>query len=298
MTDWMSKTQMTPRILSCMTRWMMDQSVQFSPSVVWLFATPWTASLSITNSQSLLKLMSIKSVMPSNHLILCCPLLLLPSFLASGFFQWVSSSHQVAKVLELQHQSFQWIFRADFLKDWLVWSPCSPRDSQESSPSAAAAAAKSLQSCRTLCNPIDGSPPGSPIPGILQARILEWVAISFSNAWKWKVKVKSLSHVQLRSWVWFWMQWVTCLCDTQVEVIQWSIRYVDLEVRSDFLGGSDGKEFACSSGDPGLIPGWGRSPGEGNGYPLQYSCLENPMGWGTSRVIVHGVTKSQTRLSD
>ena len=56
----------------------------------------------------------------------------------------------------------------------------------------AAAAAKSLQSCPTLCDPIDGSPPGSPIPGILQARTLEWVAISFSNAWKWKVKGKSL----------------------------------------------------------------------------------------------------------
>ena len=53
-----------------------------------------------------------------------------------GLFQWVSSSHQVAKVLEfqLQHQSFQWIFRTDFLQDWLVWSPCGPRDSQESSP--------------------------------------------------------------------------------------------------------------------------------------------------------------------
>ena len=62
--------------------------------------------------------------------------------------------------------------------------------------SYAAAAARSLQSCLTLCNPIDDSPPGSPIPGILQARTLEWVAISFSNAWKWKVKVKSLSHVQ------------------------------------------------------------------------------------------------------
>ena len=58
-------------------------------------------------------------------------------------------------------------------------------------------AAKSLQSCPTLCDPIDGSPPGSPVPGILQARMLEWVAISFSNAWKWKVKVKSLSRVQL-----------------------------------------------------------------------------------------------------
>ena len=62
---------------------------------------------------------------------------------------------------------------------------------------AAAAAAKSLQSCPTLCDPIDGSPPGSPVPGILQARILEWVAISFSNAWKGKVKVKSLSRARL-----------------------------------------------------------------------------------------------------
>ena len=62
---------------------------------------------------------------------------------------------------------------------------------------AAAAAAKSLQSCPTLYDPRGGSPPGSPVPGILQARTLEWVAIAFSNAWKWKVKVKSLSHVQL-----------------------------------------------------------------------------------------------------
>ena len=61
----------------------------------------------------------------------------------------------------------------------------------------AAAAAKLLQSCPTLCDPIDGSPPGSPIPGILKARTLEWVAISSSNAWKWKVKVKSLSHIRL-----------------------------------------------------------------------------------------------------
>ena len=61
----------------------------------------------------------------------------------------------------------------------------------------AAAAAKSLQSCPTLCDPIDGSPPGSPVPGILQARTLEWVASSFSNAWKWKVKGKSLSRVWL-----------------------------------------------------------------------------------------------------
>ena len=65
-----------------------------------------------------------------------------------------------------------------------------------------AAAAKSLQSCPTLCDPIDGSPLGSPVPGILRARTLEWFAISFSNAWKWKVKVKSLSHVWLFAIPW------------------------------------------------------------------------------------------------
>ena len=67
---------------------------------------------------------------------------------------------------------------------------------------SAAAAAKSLQACVTLCDPIDVSPPGSPIPGILQARTPEWVAISFSSAWKWKVKVKSLSRIRLLATPW------------------------------------------------------------------------------------------------
>ena len=71
--------------------------------------------------------------------------------------------------------------------------------------SSAAAAAKSLQSCSTLCDPIDGSPSGSPVPGILQARTLECVAISFSNAWKWKVKVKSCPVIK------------SSLCFTQLE---------------------------------------------------------------------------------
>ena len=116
-------------------------SVQFSSIqlliYVWLFVTSWIAAhqtiLSITNPRSLLKLMSIESVMPSNHLILCRPLLFLPSIFPSirVFFQWVSSLHQMAKVLEfqLQHQSFQWIFRTDFLYIWLVGFPCSPKDS-------------------------------------------------------------------------------------------------------------------------------------------------------------------------
>ena len=96
------------------------------------------ASLSISNSQSLLKLMSIALVIVSNQIIFCRPLLLLPSIFPSikSLFQWVGSSHQVAKVLEvqLQHQSFQWIFRTNFLWDGLVGSPCIPGDSQEFSP--------------------------------------------------------------------------------------------------------------------------------------------------------------------
>ena len=111
-----------------------------SLSWVQLSATPWTvahqAFLCFTNSWGLLKFMSIELVMLSDYLILCCPLLLLPSIFSSIFFQWVGSSHQVAKGLELQlqHQSFQWIFRADLLQNGLVGSPCSPRHAQESSP--------------------------------------------------------------------------------------------------------------------------------------------------------------------
>ena len=101
------------------------KSLVQSLSHVWLFATPWRAarqaSLSITNSQSLLKLMPIESVMPSSHLILCHPLLLLPPSPSQlqGLFQWVNSSPEVAKVLEfqLQHQSFQWTPRTDLLQD-------------------------------------------------------------------------------------------------------------------------------------------------------------------------------------
>ena len=90
----------------------------------------------------------------------------------------------------------------------------------------AAAAAKSRQSCPTLCDPIDSSPAGSSVHGILQARTLEWVAISSSNAWKWKVKVKSLSRVRI-PWV-----WANCLSSFAVKTVSgqnW--RYVE------YLGG-------------------------------------------------------------
>ena len=120
--------------------WKLLEIIVQSLNHVQLFVTPWTAtsqaSLFFIIYQSLLRLMSIESVMPSNHLILLPsypPALSLSQY--QGLFQWVDSSHQVAKILELQlqHQSFQWIFRVDFLEDWLVWSPCSPRDSQEPS---------------------------------------------------------------------------------------------------------------------------------------------------------------------
>ena len=115
-------------------------SVQ-SLSRVQLFATPWTAacqaSLFITNSRSLPKLMSIDAIQPSHSLLSPSP----PALNLSqhqGLFKWVRSLHQVAKLLglPLQPQSFQWIFRVDHLQDWLVWSPCCPRDSQESSPAS------------------------------------------------------------------------------------------------------------------------------------------------------------------
>ena len=157
---------------------------------------------------------------------------------------------------------------------------------------AAAAAAASLQLCLTLCDPTDGSPAGSPVPGILQARTLAWAAISSSNAWKWKVKVKSLSRdptdcslpgssvhgiFQARglewvatagegstgpsdSWVW---GWGSC------RVSMWTGRHLQ-------------------------VPGPGRSPEEGNGYPLQNPCLENLMDRGARQATVHGAAESDT----
>ena len=144
-------------------------SVQ-SLSRVRLFVTPWIvahqASLSITNYWSSLKLTSIQLVMPSSHLILCCPLLLLPPILPSIR---VFSNESTLHMRWPKYWSFSFSI-----------PPGKPQNNH--------AAAKSLQLCPTLCDPIDGSPPGSPVPGILQARTLEWVAISFSNARQWKVK--------------------------------------------------------------------------------------------------------------
>ena len=186
------------------------------------------ASLSLTITWSLPKFMLSSSVMPSSHLILWRPFLpLLQCFPASGTFQmsrlFVSDDQNTASASVLPVSIQGWsplrltnlislLFKghSGVFSSTIVWrhqffgvcllsilALTTIHDPWEDYSLAATAAAKSLQSCPTLWDPIDGSPPGSPIPGILQARTLEWVAISFSNAWKWKVKVKSLSRVRL-----------------------------------------------------------------------------------------------------
>ena len=102
--------------------------------------------------------------------------------------KWLSSSMYMS-MYEPIHIYFQAI---SLIQNWIKYE-------HSVHPLSAAAAAKSLQSCPTLCDPKDGSPTGSPIPGILKARTLEWVAISYSNAWKWKVKVKPLNPVWLHN---------------------------------------------------------------------------------------------------
>ena len=131
--------------------------------------------------------------------------------------------------------------------------------------SSAAAAAKSLQPCPTVCDPTDGSPPGSHIPGIVQARTLKWVAISSSNAWKGKVKVKLLSQVWLLATPW-------------TEAYQ-----------APLSMGFSRQEYWCGVPLP--------SP-EGKVYPLQYSSLDSSTDRGAWRAMVHGVAKSRTGLSD
>ena len=107
------------------------------------------------------------------------------------------------QISKLMFKDRRW-FCPDYFQNqtWSLVGEVQCRSFYSFEDAAAAAAAKSLQSCPTLCNPRDSSPPGSPVPGILQARTLEWVAISFSNAWKWKVKVKSLSRVWLFTTPW------------------------------------------------------------------------------------------------
>ena len=152
-----------------------------------------------------------------------------------------------------------------------------------------AAAAKSLQSCLTLCDPIDRSLPGSSVPGILQARTLEWAAISFSKAWKWKVKVKPLSPVWLFETPWT-AAYQAPLSMGVSRQEYWSGLPSAFSVWS--RGGKKKKnhsstlQFSCNETQRSVESTFSPSichavmGPEGNGTPLQYSCLENPMDGG------------------
>ena len=191
-------------------------------SRVQLFETPWTTacqvSLSITNSQSLLKFMSIESVMPSNHLILCRPLLPLPSIFPS------ISVFSIESVLRIR------------------WSKCWSFSVSIS--------------------------PSNEYSELMSFILTGWISL----------QSKGLSRV---------------FSNTTVEKHQFFCAQLSLSSNShihmDFPCGSAGKESACNVGDLGLIPGLGRSLGEGNGYPCQYPGLENSVD-----CIVRGVAESDT----
>ena len=134
------------------------------------------------------------------------------------------------------------------------------------------------QSCPTLCDPMDHSPPGSWVHGIFQARILESVAISSSRGSFWPRDPTCVSCIGRR---------ILYHCAAWKATLRYSIP-----------GGSDSKESTCSMGNLGSIPGLGRSVGGGHGNPLQCSCLENTMDRGVWWATSHGVTKSRTQLSD
>ena len=113
-------------------------------------------------------------------------------------------------------------------------------------------------------------------------------SFNLPGVWAFLVAQMVRIHLQCRR-PWF---------ESSVGNIPWRRDRLPTQVFMGFPGGSDSKESAWNAGDLGSIPQLGRSPGEKNGYPLQYSCLENPMDRGARRAIVTGITQSQTRLSD
>ena len=156
--------------------------------------------------------------------------------------------------------------------------------------------AKSLQLCPTLCNPMNYSPPGSSVHGILQERILWWVAMPSSRG-IFPIQRSNPCLLCLLHWQADSLPVVppgnsrNCIYPS-IYINKCSLVNIYLlccTVGMGFPGGSAGKESACNEGDLGSIPGWGRSPREGEGYPLQYSGLENFMD-----CIVHGASNSRT----
>ena len=120
--------------------------------------------------------------------------------------------------------------------------------------------------------------------------------VNSTIAWKipWTEEPGRLQSMELQR---VWHDWATSLHFISLHQDK-KIQITKIMKERSFPGGSVGRESTCNAGDPSSTPGWGRSPGEGNGNPLQYSCLENPTDRGAQWAPVHGVAKSQTRLSD
>ena len=142
---------------------------------MWCFSLPYSFYSSLTSKDTLWNLSLLSSLGVWNVL----------------FSVWLTEA-----LSKSTSQSLSFYFLLQSLISWLPCLVLCPGTEMYAAP------AKSLHSCPTLCDPVDGSPPGSPVPGILQARVLEWVAIAFSNEWKWKVKVTLLSRVQLLATPW------------------------------------------------------------------------------------------------
>ena len=159
------------------------------------------------------------------------------------------------------------------------------------------------QSCPTLCDPMDCSSPDSFVYGILQARMQEWVAILFSRGSSWCKDQTQVSWIAGRFFT-IWATRKSLLIPSCLQILAylvwravntWSIA---CEAYAKRYGGTDSEESSCNIGRMVLTPGSGRSPGEGNVKPLQYSCLEKSMGREAWQAIIHGVINSWTWLSD
>jgi len=201
--------------------------------------------------------MSIKSMMPTNHLILCRPLL--PTLRSFPKSQPFTSGGQILE-LQLQHQSFQWIFRVDFLQDWLLWSPCNPRDSQESSPAI-------FQKNE---------------PWAEHVQLVLWKPGErgqWRKSWEAGIKMLLVNNLQRRQW---YPTPVLLLGKSHgqrslVGCSPWGLEESDMTERLHF-------HFSLSC------------IGEGNGNPLQCSCLANPRDEGAWWPAVYGVAQGRTRL--
>ena len=254
--------------------WVLEFTLVQLLSCVRFFATPWIAarqaSLSITSSRSLLKLTSIESVMPSNHLILCRPLLLPPSLFPS--------------IRVFSNESVLWI---RWPKYWSFSLNFSPSNEHSGLISFKMDWLELLAVQGTLKSLLQQTPQFKSINYSVFSLLYNPTLTSIHEYWKTIALI-----------IWTFIGKVMSLLFNTLSRFVKAILLRSKHSAKGFPGGSDSKESACNTGDLGSIAGSERSPGEGNGYPLQYSWLENSMDRRTCQPAVHGVAKSQRWLSE